>query len=113
MAGPSQIGRPAGAHNTNRPWTGLPSEWIENRACTTGDTPVFFGENDPSRLRVKFAEMEAKAICRECPVKDPCLDHALAADEHGIWGGTTRDERHSMKKALGRGKVRAVRPPAP
>ncbi len=26
-------------------------------------------------------------VCRVCPVRDPCLDHALAVPEpHGVWG---------------------------
>lgn len=113
MAGPSQIGRPAGAHNTNRPWGDVPAVLVEKRECTLDDNPLFFSENDPSRLRAKFAELEAKAICRRCPVQVACLEYALAADEWGIWGGTTRDERRKMKKAGAGSRVRGVRPPAP
>lgn len=41
---------------------------------------------------------EAKAICRECPIKNPCLEVALETDETygyrwGIWAGMTATER--------------------
>lgn len=36
----------------------------------------------------------AKAICTGCPVATECLRAALDCEaEHGVWAGTTRDER--------------------
>lgn len=38
--------------------------------------------------------MRAKAICRVCPVREECLETALAIKEpYGIWGGLTEQER--------------------
>lgn len=49
----------------------------------------------------------AIAICNECPVKEPCLQHALDTDEEfGVWGGMTPAQRsmilrgHSRERAL-------------
>jgi WhiB family redox-sensing transcriptional regulator len=42
------------------------------------------------------SNMRAKAICKDCPVKLECLQHALDNDEAGIWGGTTEKERRSL-----------------
>ncbi len=37
---------------------------------------------------------EAKAICSLCPVREPCLEHAIARREKfGVWGGLTERER--------------------
>ncbi len=39
-------------------------------------------------------------VCRVCPVRDPCLDHALAVPEpHGVWGGTTPEQRTAITHA--------------
>jgi WhiB family redox-sensing transcriptional regulator len=64
------------------------------RACRDGDRELFFNENDPG---------PALAICFPCPIKQMCLDWALTQPErHGVWGGTTEDER----KKLGYRKLR-------
>jgi WhiB family redox-sensing transcriptional regulator len=41
----------------------------------------------------------AKAICRGCPVCAECLDYAMqTAQDHGIWGGTTDEERRVARR---------------
>lgn len=42
----------------------------------------------------------AKQSCFECPIKKPCLDYALEANEIGIWGGTSYVERQEMRRYL-------------
>jgi WhiB family redox-sensing transcriptional regulator len=40
----------------------------------------------------------AKAICRVCPARVPCLDWAVQAGERaGVWGGTSPDERAQIR----------------
>ncbi len=40
---------------------------------------------------------EAKAICATCPVRETCLEHAIAVREkHGVWGGLTDRERRRL-----------------
>jgi WhiB family redox-sensing transcriptional regulator len=58
------------------------------------DPEVFFplGHGDPG---------EARAICRLCPLREACLDYALAWDVHGIWGGTTYAERQAIRRSDG------------
>lgn len=42
----------------------------------------------------------AKAVCADCPVKDDCLEDALAKrDRDGVWGGTDWSERSVILKA--------------
>jgi WhiB family transcriptional regulator, redox-sensing transcriptional regulator len=41
---------------------------------------------------------KAKAICGRCDVRERCLDFALENGEHGVWGGTTAEERRALKQ---------------
>lgn len=64
--------------------------WQNRAACRGVDTNVFFPateeEADP-----------AKAICDVCPVREACLEHALADREReGVWGGATERERRRI-----------------
>jgi WhiB family transcriptional regulator, redox-sensing transcriptional regulator len=41
----------------------------------------------------------AKAVCRACPVRVPCLEWAVQADERaGVWGGAGPDERALLRR---------------
>lgn len=55
---------------------------------------------------------EAKAIChgtydgRECPLLAQCLEFALINNERfGVWGGTTPEERRTIRKERREGKA--------
>jgi WhiB family redox-sensing transcriptional regulator len=39
----------------------------------------------------------AKAICEPCPLKTQCLEYALENNYEGVWGGTTDDDRKTIK----------------
>lgn len=59
--------------------------------------PADFHPND------KRDEGPAKAVCRGCPVKQQCLDFAIAEHIHeGIWGGLNGTERTSYKRRVAR-----------
>lgn len=74
--------------------------WMKNSKCANDTKLVqwqrkhhldFFDERGPNRDA-------AKAYCEDCPIRLLCLDHALQNDDlYGIWGGTTRRERRTMK----------------
>lgn len=62
---------------------------------------VFF---PPSQFEPKDDKLEresrAKAICAQCPVREPCLRYALRIREpHGIWGGLNETERNELLAA--------------
>jgi WhiB family redox-sensing transcriptional regulator len=41
----------------------------------------------------------ARRICATCPVKEQCLEHALAHRiDHGVWGGASERERRRILK---------------
>ena len=58
--------------------------------------------------------LEAKAICKDCPLKEECLEFAIENGEHfGVWGGTSERERMRIsrrRKALDRLATSHVEP---
>ena len=68
-------------------------DWQMRAACRDLDSSVFFhpeGERGAARV---VRTNRAKAICSSCPVRQQCLEHALAVREpYGIWGGLGEDE---------------------
>ena len=43
----------------------------------------------------------AKQVCGECPVKVDCLDYALETNQDsGIWGGTSEEERRTLRRRI-------------
>lgn len=62
--------------------------WQDDAACRDVDPNLFFDETHRG---------EALALCSRCPVRQPCLEHALRTQElHGVWGGTDEGERRRM-----------------
>ena len=61
--------------------------WHRQAACIGVSGDVFFEEG------VRRLVIEAKSYCYKCPVRVDCLEHAIAAEEIGIWGGMTTTER--------------------
>lgn len=68
----------------------LTESWAAQAACTgLGEIINFFPErNEDPR--------PAQEVCRSCPVKKPCLEHALRTEEVGVWGGATERERRNI-----------------
>ncbi len=66
--------------------------WGQGAACRNEDPELFFPLTNSGRLNAAAVQQanEAKAICKNCPVKLPCLKTALDQDEAeairgGIW----------------------------
>ncbi len=67
-------------------------EWMLEAKCLDADPEAFFPEKGGSTR-------EAKRICAVCPVREECLEYALANDERfGIWGGLSERERRRAKR---------------
>lgn len=82
----------------------LGSLW-EQAACQTADPELFFPVAGGGAGVAEIAR--AKAVCSRCPVRTRCLDYAIESGQaHGVWGGTTVDERRAIaarrRRALAR-----------
>ena len=76
-------------------------EWQEIAACRTIPVELFFP-------MVEHETDQAKAVCLECLVREPCLESAITAGERfGVWGGLTPPERRSIV-AKRRARARAA-----
>jgi WhiB family transcriptional regulator, redox-sensing transcriptional regulator len=72
----------------------LGSLW-ERAACRTADPELFFPIGGGGAGIAEIAR--AKAVCGRCPVREQCLDYAVESRQaHGVWGGTTVDERRAI-----------------
>ncbi|WP_081906747.1 MULTISPECIES: WhiB family transcriptional regulator [Actinomycetes] len=76
-------------------------DWQRHGACRGLDTTIFFPPTGTRGPALQAHERKAKAICRGCPVRTRCQQHALDAGEpYGIWGGTTAKERALQRQTL-------------
>jgi WhiB family transcriptional regulator, redox-sensing transcriptional regulator len=69
--------------------------WWSRAACSTSDPELFFpiAPSGPALSQVR----QAKAICARCEIQQACFEYALAAGPiHGVWGGTTEEERRRL-----------------
>ena len=77
----------------------LSTEWCKWGVCAQATDPDVFYSNGST------GQETAKGLCASCPVRSECLEFALMAfvptDDHGIWGGTTRDERKRLRAQRG------------
>ncbi|MGH8870378.1 MAG: WhiB family transcriptional regulator [Acidimicrobiia bacterium] len=75
--------------------TELAAEWRGRAACAGYQHALFFpvGDTDASTIE------RAREICLNCAVTDDCLEYALETNQRaGIWGGTTEEERRSLRR---------------
>ncbi|HEV2931964.1 MAG TPA: WhiB family transcriptional regulator [Streptosporangiaceae bacterium] len=88
--------------------------WRSSAACLSADPDLFFPISSTGPAERQIAR--AKVICAGCPVRIQCLDFALTHDQtHGIWGGTTaedrqRDRRRRRRRAAAKRTVAAHAP---
>ena len=87
----------------------LDLSWQERSACTDDDLKLFYTRPGESGTRVDLKEQReraAKAICRRCSVTAECLQWAMSIrDGYAILGGTTPEERASMRRKASRKRV--------
>jgi hypothetical protein len=83
-----------------------PAPWMASASCAQADPDLWYPDRHDA---VEVAD--AVRICHACPVRQECLDHAIAAGEdHGVWGGLTPGQR--WEHAHGKPANRASRPPS-
>ena len=73
--------------------------WRDIAACRHHDPELFFpiAAAGPALDQAE----QARQVCQRCPAQEPCLRWALDRGvAFGIWGGTTEDERRTMRRTL-------------
>lgn len=92
-------------------------EWMRSAACADRDlgspwmrARVFY---PPASNSAKPTESDpkvwdrAKSLCATCPVRTPCLDHAIGHGEtDGVWGGLDPAERRLEARRVRRRSTR-------
>ena len=72
--------------------------WRELSACRHSDPELFFPVVPSGPGRDQLAA--AKAVCASCAVRAECLSYSMATvQDHGVWGGTSEEERRAMRRA--------------
>jgi len=82
-------------------------EWVHRAKCRDVDPELFFpvGTTGPAAAQIEAA----KEVCVNCSVRDECLEWALVTGQDaGVWGGTSEEERRSIRRARRR-EVAAAR----
>ena len=76
------------------------TDWMDHAACRGAAADVFFLDHGAGPAD------EARTYCDRCPVREDCLDYALAnGEQFGIWGGLTLSQRLQVRRA----RIRASR----
>lgn len=72
--------------------------WQLRGACAGDDVDAFFAPEGMRGVEKVLYEAEAKEVCAGCPVRQTCLEEALAGGEAGVWGGTNEEERRGIRR---------------
>lgn len=83
--------------NLPEPAATADSDWRSLSACLDADPELFFPLSAWGPSLTQLAT--AKAVCAGCEVRTECLHFALrTGQEYGVWGGTSEDERRTMRR---------------
>jgi WhiB family transcriptional regulator, redox-sensing transcriptional regulator len=72
-------------------------DWRDDAACRSVDPDLFFGESgaEPTGLELAMA----KAVCRNCDVRQECLEWATESRQSfGVWGGLSSRELRMLQR---------------
>ena len=88
------------------------ADWRSRGACLSVDPELFFPLSSVGPAIEQLNK--AKSVCTRCAVRAECMDFALATKQaHGVWGGTSEDERQRiLARSDGRSGRRAKVPAA-
>ncbi|MCZ4521771.1 WhiB family transcriptional regulator [Rhodococcus ruber] len=74
-------------------------EWQLRARCRSMPVNMFYSAYNASRRSKIMDEQFAKAVCRQCQVRNDCLRRALEVREpYGVWGGLSADERAQLSR---------------
>ena len=84
-------------HAARSPGMRPSTAWEALAACRGKPIALFYPDQGSSPA-------PGKRICRDCPVRRPCLVAGME-ERHGIWGGLTRNERARLRRKAGRARA--------
>ncbi len=73
----------------------MPYPNIEQAACSGVDDPPHL-EDYPTNKQIA----EAKAMCKQCPIRRKCAAWGIAHEKHYIYGGLTAQQRDDIRERL-------------
>ena len=77
--------------------TDYATDWRAAAACLAADPDLFFPIATGTVAAAQIGQ--AQRICARCPVRQECFDFAVRSGEtHGVWGGTTPEERIRVRR---------------
>lgn len=78
----------------------MSGDWRDHAVCG-GRGELFFGPDGETPEDRDTREARAIAICRPCPVRQPCLDRALSQpSQFGVAGGVGEERRTALRHAM-------------
>lgn len=74
------------------------SDWRADALCAQVGGDLWYPDDADGTARIHPSAYDGpRAVCRACPVRRACLEHALATGErHGMWGGLTPRQRKRL-----------------
>lgn len=78
--------------------TGRDDRWRDHASCRFTDPVLFFpvGSTGGAADHIRAAQ----AVCVDCRVRSACLQFAVETNqEAGVWGGTSEEERRTLRRA--------------
>ena len=77
-------------------------DWQKHALCRGLDPQLFYGEDYGEYIQaIKICNgtpaRHRKPGIPGCPVKEQCLEWALANGERGVWAGTSENQRRRMR----------------
>ena len=73
------------------------NDWRCQAACRDTDPDLFFPVGSTGLALEQI--QSAKVVCQNCLAQDDCLEFALSTNQDsGIWGGTSEDERRTLRR---------------
>jgi WhiB family transcriptional regulator, redox-sensing transcriptional regulator len=86
------------------------ADWRSRGACLSVDPELFFPLSSVGPAAGQLSQ--AKSVCARCPVRSECLDFAIATRQvHGVWGGTSEDERRRILARIDSRSARRAKAP--
>ena len=68
-------------------------DWMDRAACHGIELTAFYPLSDLATIPAEAAD-----ACDVCIVQPQCLSYALDTAQHGVWGGTTDEDRRLLRR---------------